>query len=435
MGVTLETNRGALGANVQFGPDSTIPPGPGRDAVGEAAADLTPAYWGGTQGVRLVVWGDSLATQQAASSNAFLGGAFVPLGLYNARNPIDMVAVGGNSGNRTDQIAANFASQVLANTPDFVLIPAGTNDLTQGYSSDATLNGYATLCALVESIGAVPICMTIPAGETFSGGTSALRSEWVSFNEKLRNLARVKRWPLLDAMYAYIDPSSSTSAPLPGHTDGAVHPYNKGAQAIGVMLGTLLSKLPRRSLFNPRVVAENACTNPLMTGSGGTLPGGVTGSAPTGVQMTLTGTGVSSIVQRTDGGAGNWWEVSFASSSAGSGPDFIIPSASLATAGISVGDVVRMVADVHLLAGHSGILTVNTALRFNGTSTWARAYSAQSSNGSLRDGEHKMQQRVPEIAAPVGTTSLGLYVSVTAATGAMPSGTIRIGGVSAGKVA
>jgi lysophospholipase L1-like esterase len=401
---------------------------------------LTPfpssnAFWGQHTGRKLLVWGDSIANQNGLTSGAYLGGAWVPLGLYYAGNPLDLVGVGGNSGLRTDQIIPTFAAQVAALSPDYVVICAGTNDLAQGLGATAALNGLMTMAALVESIGATPILMTLPPGETYVSASQAIRDSWVSFNAQVKAICADRRYPLLDAMHAYLDESSPLYAPLPGHTDGAVHPYSRGAQAIGMMLGELLRGLPRRSLFNPQTVAANVCTNPLLTGAGGTIPGGFSGSAPTGCQLSFSGgSGASSVVARADGGPGNWWQVAMSGSVAGNGADLIFPAASLATAGLAVGDVCRFVLDAEIDDGHSGVLCLNAGLRFLGTSNWSYAYSAQSSNGSLRPGAQSLQFRVPEFVIPAGTTSLGLYLRVSCASGAVINATVRAGAVSGGKV-
>jgi len=387
---------------------------------------------------RLLIWGDSTATMNAlqtvTTSRLYLGTAWAQLGVYMARNRVDVVAVSGNSGYRTDQITPLFADQVAAHTPDYVLITAATNDLIQGLGAAYALRGVLQMAALVESIGAVPIVRTISPGGSFAA-SQALFQARREFNSLIDAAALQNGWPLFDTSLAYLDPASAVDAPLSGYTDGAVHPLNKGAVVEAEILAGVLKGLPRRELFNP-TTTSNLASNPLMAGTGGTKPTGVTGVVPDGGNYTIGGGAacVSSIVPRTDGGPGDWWQSAMVIP-AGGYITQIIGVVSMATAGIAVGDTLRAVCDIEVLDGHDGGVTgVDLRAKFNGATDpqWATSYSPATMSGPLRLGRFAAQNRVPELVVPSGTTSISLYANIS---GSNCSLTTRVGAVSAVKVA
>lgn len=411
----------------------------GSRVSGVSSLNLSELMTGRSSIRRLGVWGDSTAAQNSINAGIqYLGAAYVAQALFMAGNPMDLVFVSGNSGLRTDQIIPNFATQVAAYTPDAVLLPVATNDLLQGLGADYALQGVATMARLVESVSAVPILMTINSGESFSSDTIR-RGVWSDYNARLRVMAAGNSWPLFDAATAYLDPTSLTYAPLPGYTDGAVHPRNKGGTADADVLASLLRTLPKRQLAHAVDSVANVCSNVLLTGTTGTLQSGATGQAPTGCTLQSGGTGwtaQSSVKRRTDGGPGWWWEVASQQSSAAVGGfNFIFPNRTLAEVGLVVGDAMRFVVDVEIDAGHSAVYTLRAGLRFNGGSTqWVYSQSPESANGTMRPGSLKQQARVVEIAIPSGTTSLGLYVNLIGAAG-VGSSVVRVGNPSCTKVA
>lgn len=393
----------------------------------------------------LVVWGDSTAamcatTVVSATVTANLGNAWASLGLAIARNPLDIVAVSGRSGLRLDQILPFFSVDVAPYAPAYVLVSMGTNDLSQGRSATLALADLASAAQACFSIGSMPVLMTISSGESFSGGSQAVRDGWQQFNIGVRTLAKSLKCPIVDLEAVYIDAASAVSAPLSGYTDGTVHPYNKGAVLWAKAMQPWLSQLPKRALATySRGGAYNAASNPLMGGSGGT-GNGATGTIPAGCTVSKSGgmTVASSVIARTDGVPGNWWQSVF---SGAANSDFLslILGAGLTLSGsqFAVGDVCRLVADIEIDTGHANLLGIDLRLRFNGSSgtQWSQAYTPASASGTLYDPFPALQFRVPEFAIPAGTTSIQPYLSVLNATSGNPAGTVRVGGVSCTKVA
>lgn len=410
-----------------------------RAAVRAGIGATIGASAAGRSSVRkLLIWGDSTAAmnslQTVNTSRLYLGTAWAQLGVYMSRNRVDVVAVSGNSGYRTDQIAPLFAAQVAAHAPDYVLITAATNDLIQGLGAAYALRGVLQMAALVESIGAVPIVRTISPGGSFAASPELFQARR-DFNALIASAALQNGWPLFDTSRAYLDTASAVDAPMSGYTDGEFHPLNKGAVVEAEILADLLKGLPRRELFNPTTTG-NLASNPLMTGTGGTKPTGVTGVVPDGGNYNIGGgaTCVSSIVPRTDGGYGDWWQSEMVIP-VGGYVSQLIGVVSMAAAGIAVGDTLRAVCDIEVLDGHDGgVNSVDLRAKFNGATDpqWATAYSPASASGTLRLGRFAAQYRIPELVVPAGTTSISLYANISGANCAL---TTRVGAVSAGKVA
>lgn len=387
-------------------------------------------------GKRLVVWGDSTAEQNnpIASGYQVLGNAWVQKSLYAAGNPLDVVAVVGNSGFRTDQIIANFAAQVTANTPDFVMLPAGTNDLIQGYGNAAALTGIARMAALVESIGAVPILCALTPGDTWA--LPANRELWRAHNASLLALAVERNMLLFDASASFATTAGQPDA-IAGTNDG-IHPNNLACEYIAAAQGgAFFKRWARRALFNPAIAAANLVTNPYFTGTGGNKQSGVTGVVPDGCTATVVNPGaVSSVVARTDGGPGNWWQMEL-TMNAGTGSIMYLATASMATAGLAVGDTFRAVVDVEVDAGSTNLQFIQFIASFTGGNPSSAASNIDATNNGIAivAGQKKKQQlRIPEKAIPAGTTVVSLYVYISPQAALQGRCTVRIGAGSAGKV-
>ncbi len=67
----------------------------------------------------------------------------------------------GINGERTDQILARFARDVLQESPDYVIILAGVNDVYQGRSSEATKGNQAAMYELAGNNRIKAVAATI----------------------------------------------------------------------------------------------------------------------------------------------------------------------------------------------------------------------------------------------------------------------------------
>lgn len=404
--------------------------------LGLGVSPITRAVTGvgvGNPARTLLVWGDSTAAQagmnSTASQRSYLGNNWVQAGLHIAGHPLTVTRVSGRSGMRTDQIIPYFSEDVAPYGARYVLISVGTNNIVQGYSAAATIADLQTMVSLCQSVGAVPVVTTVSCGESISGNAT-WRATWLDYNAQVRALAIAEGIPCIDLEQVYVDPATigTTYAPLAGYTDGSVHPANKGSIRWGQKLAEWLATLPGQNLKT----AATAFGNPLFTGTAGTL-NGATGQAPTGGTVSKgAGTTVaSSIVARTDGQDGAWWQVAASGSGTADYLSLILGTVS----GISVGDTVRALADVEVDTGHANALYMSLRLRFNGaTLQWSDAFVPATALGGMVDPYPKMRFRIPEIAVPPGTTSVSPYLSFSPTTNAPWSITARVGGVYVAKV-
>jgi len=400
-----------------------------RSVVAGYSSDI---YIGSRTGRKLVIWGDSTAAQNDASNSGYryLGNAWVQKGLYCAGNPLDVVNVGGNSGLRTDQIIPNFAAQVSAYSPDYVLLPVCTNDLIQGYGNSAAINGLMTMVGLVESIGAVPILSCLTPGDTWAS-SSANRALWKTHNTLVRSIGAAMGYPVWDGSSAFAITAGEPDA-IVGTNDG-IHMNNTGTEYLAPVLGAFFKQhFPRRKLGS-QLATGNLCTNPLLTGTGGAKQSGVTGVVPDGCTAAQVAASVSSVALRTDGGPGNWWQQSL-TLAAGTGSVWYFGTATLAAAGLAVGDIVRASVDVELDNGSSGLHSIALNMSYTGGSqTLAMSNNDATNNGVAIIGAIKRQLATPKIAIPSGTTAIGMYLTVQTNTSA-GSAVVRVGAPSIVKV-
>jgi len=88
-----------------------------------------------------------------------------------------------------------------------------------------------------------------------------------------------------------VNGSNTDTVPVPDYVrDDSTHLSTKGARAMGQAYNALFSTLFTRASDFDETVAGNLASNPTFTGTGGTLPAGVTGVAPDNVTVVRTGT-------------------------------------------------------------------------------------------------------------------------------------------------
>lgn len=84
----------------------------------------------------------------------------------------------GVSGQTTDQIAARFQTDVIAQNPVCVLINGGTNDLKTGGTQAAFLAGFDQMLSSAKTRGIVALVLFILPATTLDNTQSAARDRW-----------------------------------------------------------------------------------------------------------------------------------------------------------------------------------------------------------------------------------------------------------------
>lgn len=124
------------------------------------------------------------------SATHSLGGFFTWL---NARSghPFRVIKNAGVGGERTNEMRARFAADVLSLNPGVVSIMGGTNDLGFfGYDADVTFDNVSTMAQMARDAGATVLLWAIPPKDGL-GTTSLLQRN--AANARLRDFANSDR--------------------------------------------------------------------------------------------------------------------------------------------------------------------------------------------------------------------------------------------------
>lgn len=136
----------------------------------------------------------------------------------------------GVNGERTDQIEARWDRDVLAHTPEVVVILAGVNDVYQGRSAADVIAGLDRLYARAESAGLKIVVATIVPYNTATPDQNARMRE---INEWIASTARARGYGFADTRAAVShpeDPDRLLSSPDELHPD--VEGYKRMATAL-----------------------------------------------------------------------------------------------------------------------------------------------------------------------------------------------------------
>jgi lysophospholipase L1-like esterase len=140
----------------------------------------------------------------------------------------------GVNGERTDQILARFARDVLQEEPTMVVILAGVNDIYQGFEANLTIRNLSKMYSMSLQASIVPISCTVLPYNNMGRKEILVRKE---LNGWIESEATRLKIPLSDTASAVSDPHNSDR--LAGSPDGH-HPdvagYRNMADAIGKTL-------------------------------------------------------------------------------------------------------------------------------------------------------------------------------------------------------
>lgn len=219
----------------------------------------------------------------------------------------------GVAGDTTTQMMARFPD-VMATGADFVVIIGGHNDLFLTATDPSV--PYANLVTMAEQVVAAGKICVLGTCEIDSGGagiTLARRKKVLELNTMIREYARGRTGVILfDLHAAIVNPTDANGYGLANvHVSDLMHLSCKGADLVGLSLYNALNKYltpvdPRPSSAI-EVGTRQVFTNPMCTGSGGSVSG-VTGTVAAGLfaaKWSGTGTVVGSVAARTTGSDGD----------------------------------------------------------------------------------------------------------------------------------
>ena len=142
----------------------------------------------------------------------------------------------GVNGERSDEIRARFARDVLEARPDYAIILAGVNDIYQGLPPEAVERNLGPMYAESIDAGIVPVAATVlPYNVATERDNLAMRE----LNHWVESLSRILSIPFCDTRAAVADVRNPDR--LRGSTDG-LHPDVDGCRRMGEALARTIEQ-------------------------------------------------------------------------------------------------------------------------------------------------------------------------------------------------
>lgn len=398
------------------------------------ATYATPAF-ASIGGARPNTWasiGDSItaAANHATNSQGGLDGnrrswqAHANIYLNQRLDPVVNYAV---SGTRSDEALNSQLPQVLAMNPrpGYCAVMSGTNDINQGYTDTQVIASLTSIISQLLTANIRPIVGTITPRTGFAGAQITYHHKvnaWLRANVAKLGGILVDWNPIL---------ANSDGTPATNVLQDGLHPTPYGAALMGKVFYDAVKnaipeapKLPGSNAESPNPVLN---TNPLMTGTTGTVASGGTGSAATSFKVAGAGgaayTAALSKVARTDGVPGDWQQA-------------VISGATSVQVYQQITDLTRFaVGDtVYALIEFESDADLSAATLFTGTLLAQGSAPRGSSTLTTIAGDtytgpvvvpNKGVLRTPNVVIPAGVTELWPLVKVSGG-----NGTFRVGRVS-----
>ena len=281
------------------------------------ATGVVPINPYGSGGFTTILLGDSITANGAQTQPTFA--SFDDRCFFEWANMLSghnwrVLRNAGIAGQTSLQILARVQSDVIAYGPSACDVMAGTNDFTNGIPASQTIANLAQIYSQLRSAGIYVRAWAITPRPALS---AAFQASILTINKWIKEFCAAEPGcEFLDAFAALVSPSSTTQAMIATYTDGALHPYNAGAFAIGQALAPQFSRWPLIASLYPSSASDdlsvnnaapNVSANPLMLGSGGTFTGagsaGGSGTVPSQWTVVIPSgwTVVASTPARADG--------------------------------------------------------------------------------------------------------------------------------------
>ena len=273
-------------------------------------------------GGTVVILGDSITNQ--SSENAGVNDPDTGTKVYAYKNTgyfgwvqtlmghrFHLLRNAGVSGERSDQIRARIAAQVVPYAPEWCIVLAGTNDVLQSIAQATATANITGIYDDLLAAGIKVIACTIPPNN--SATTTAQKQTLHGTNAAIRDYARSHRGVVVVDWHAAIA-DANTGSPVANATSDGTHPTAFGAYLLGRVMADALDRFipPTLTLLGSNADPFNLLTNGRMNGTAGSLPAGMTGAAADSWSYgweTTVGTAVLSKVPRTDGIQGQWQQI------------------------------------------------------------------------------------------------------------------------------
>jgi lysophospholipase L1-like esterase len=275
-------------------------------AVSVAYTQTTASTTAGNSPNTVVFIGDSIiafGNAPETGPDQSYGWGWTGQAVFLSNGRIQQLYNAGGPGQTSAQIAARFATDVIAYAPATVVIMAGTNDATTATLSAAALaNTVANLKSMIDQAKAAniqPVLCTIPP----RGDATNYNQNAQTINAAIHQLAQAEKIVLVDFYSILVDPSTGVYKSGYDFGDG-IHPSHTAAKAMAQFFITATSNLfgpAQISLVATNNDATNLIANPLFLTSTFAWTSNGFGTAPVPTYSVVTDPSIS----------GNWFQVVF----------------------------------------------------------------------------------------------------------------------------
>ena len=373
------------------------------------------------QAMTAIIAGDSLGAENGPElSGGFLKtfdtGWFNWLQRFGGR-PFELLSNVSVRGKRSDEILSQQIPLILTSSAKVVfMVCPGANDVIQGVPSATTIGFNQQIFDAIIAAGKHIVLLTsFPLFRL----TIADNSKFEEIVRHARNYAAWSRgMTLIDARRVLIDPVSATMYAKSGYLRADnTHLTARAARLLGKFAwDELVARGWRSNAYHVSSIADvrataagaaNRVINPLMTGTGGSLNAGFTGSCPSGMQWYASSgaaTGTCSIAARADGYGNNAVGVITAPANA----EFTFRTNDLMRNNISAGEVISGEFSVSM-SGVSGLRRLMVGLIVNVGGTNYAVYENDFGGNSFTQVDQSdftdLWCRTPGLSIPAGSVS------------------------------
>jgi lysophospholipase L1-like esterase len=247
----------------------------------------------------------------------------------------------GIQGERTDQIRARIPNDVIAQTPGFCHVLAGTNDMLQDIPLATAKANLLGIWTDLRNAGIRVIAGTLPPATGLTTSRQAFLYDlnaWIKLQGSV-----IPDLTVVDYHRTLADPATNGWYSNYALADG-LHTSRAGAAAMGKALADAINVLvpPRPRLLATTNDPFGLITNPMLTGNVSGIATGWTHSTLAGSAGTATG----SKVARTDGLPGEMQQMVVASGQASAG--FTLQAFTPSAINFTPGDTVYATAEIEM---------------------------------------------------------------------------------------
>lgn len=193
----------------------------------------------GTRQLKIIPFGDSITQGSAVLASGYwqFGNAYAETSIYQAGPRYQIIRNAGIGGNTTTQMLARIATDVLAYSPDIVLLCGGRNDIVASMSNARILTCMGNLESMVRQMlqaGILPVIVTPPA----SSSTPIETRKLIPFYYLL---AQAYGLPLIDFFRVTVNPATGNY--LSGYSGDGTHPNPTAVTAIAPFVAATLQNI------------------------------------------------------------------------------------------------------------------------------------------------------------------------------------------------